>query len=95
MPATAIAINCTLKKSGGEASSTDRMIGVLAGAFSECGVKVSETLRMADYDILPGVTSDEGEGDDWPALRQRVVNADILVMATRSGSASHRASPSA
>ena len=77
--ASAIAINCTLKKSGGEASSTDRMIGVLAQAFAKHEVEVAETLRMADYDILPGVTSDEGEGDDWPELRAKILAHDILI----------------
>lgn len=56
MPLTAIAINCTLKRGDGEASSTDKMIGVLAEQFSKRGVTVSDTLRMAEFDILPGVT---------------------------------------
>lgn len=79
MAVSAIAINCTLKKSGGEASSTDKMIGVLADAFAKRDVAVSETIRMADFNVLPGVTSDEGEGDDWPALRRRILAHDILI----------------
>lgn len=81
MALSAIAINCTLKRSGGEASSTDRMVGVLASAFAERGVAVAGTLRMADYAILPGVTSDEGEGDDWPHLREQILAHDILIFA--------------
>ena len=79
MAVSAIAINCTLKQSGGEASSTDRMIDVLADALRGYGVEVAETLRMAGYDIKPGVTSDEGEGDDWPALREKILAHDILI----------------
>lgn len=79
MAVSAIAINCTLKKSGGEASSTDKMIGVLADAFAKRDVAVSETIRMADFNVLPGVTSDKGEGDDWPALRRRILAHDILI----------------
>src|SRR5690606_12354657 len=30
----------------------------------------------------PGVTSDEGVGDAWPALRQRLLAADIFIMGT-------------
>ena len=56
MALSAIAINCTLKRSGGEASSTDRMIGVLASAFARHDVSVAETLRIADYAVMPGVT---------------------------------------
>jgi multimeric flavodoxin WrbA len=79
MPLTAIPINCTLKRSGGEKSSTDAMIGVLKAPFVESGVKVSDTLRMADFNILPGVTSDEGQGDDWPQLRATILAHDILI----------------
>lgn len=82
MPLTAIAINCTLKRGDGEASSTDKMIGVLAEQFSKRGVTVSDTLRMAEFDILPGVTSDEGEGDDWPKLREQILAHDILIFGT-------------
>ncbi len=76
---TAIPINCTLKRSSGEQSSTDAMIAVLKGEFEKAGVKVSETVRIADHNVLPGVTSDEGEGDDWPELRQLILAHDILI----------------
>ena len=77
---TAIPINCTLKRSdGGETSSTDAMIAVLKGQFEKAGVKVSETIRIADHNVLPGVTSDEGDGDAWPALRQTILAHDILI----------------
>lgn len=79
MPLTALPINCTLKKSGGKPSSTDAMIAVLKEHFTAKGVQVSETVRVADHDILPGVTSDEGEGDDWPGLRKMILAHDILI----------------
>ncbi|MFN3388178.1 MAG: flavodoxin family protein [Allosphingosinicella sp.] len=81
MAVTAIAINCTLKR-GEEDSSTDLMIRVVADALAAQGVTLAETLRMADYDIRPGVTSNEGEGDDWPELRRRILAHDILVFGT-------------
>lgn len=79
MALSAIALNCTLKSSGDEASSTDAMIAVLRDAFAQYDVTLSETLRIADYNVLPGVTSDEGEGDDWPRLREKILAHDILV----------------
>lgn len=79
MPLRAIAINCSLKKSGDEGSSTDSMIAVLRAAFEKHDVAVSETLRVVDYNVLPGVTSDEGEGDDWPRLREKILSHDILI----------------
>jgi multimeric flavodoxin WrbA len=47
----------------------------------DAGVK-TESLRMVDYAILPGVEADMGEGDEWPKIRQRILDADILVLAT-------------
>ena len=79
MPITAIAINCTLKSSSGEDSSTDRMIGVLADAFKQHDVELAEVLRIVDHDVKPGVTSDEGKGDAWPALRKKILAHDILI----------------
>jgi multimeric flavodoxin WrbA len=79
---TAIALNCSLKRSTGEASSTGVMISVLDAAFSSHDVTLTETIRLADYNVLPGVTSDEGPGDDWPSIRRRILGADILIFGT-------------
>jgi multimeric flavodoxin WrbA len=79
MAISAIAINCSLKKSSDEASSSDAMIDVLSKAFVDHEVKVTETIRIADHNVLPGVTSDEGEGDDWPAIREKILAHDILI----------------
>ncbi|MGE0701457.1 MAG: flavodoxin family protein [Hyphomicrobiaceae bacterium] len=80
MSLTAIALNCTLKR-GDAASSTDKLIGELLAELGRHGV-TGETVRVVDHDIKPGVTSDEGEGDEWPDLRRRIVAADILVLGT-------------
>ena len=79
MTVTAIEINCTLKKSSGEPSSTDAMLDVLGKHFKDAGVTIAERLRIADYNVVPGVTSDEGEGDDWPSLREKILAHDILI----------------
>ncbi|MET1755258.1 NAD(P)H-dependent oxidoreductase [Novosphingobium sp. RD2P27] len=79
MPLRAIALNCTLKADTSEASSTDAMVAVLEDAFAKHGVEVTETVRVAALDIKPGVTSDEGLGDDWPALREKILAHDILI----------------
>ncbi len=47
------------------------------------GVGVTgEVIRCVDYDLKPGVQADMGAGDQWPALREKVLAADILVMCT-------------
>ena len=79
MPVSAIALNCSLKTSSDEPSSTDAMIAVLEDEFAKHEVTVAETLRIADYNVLPGVTSDEGDGDDWPQIREKILAHDILI----------------
>lgn len=79
MPLTALALNCTLKADPGEESSTDAMIAVLKDAFAKVDVAVTETVRVAALNVKPGVTSDEGDGDDWPALRTKILAHDILI----------------
>ena len=82
MPLSAIANICTLKRSGAEPSSTDRMIGLLADELRKHGVEVRDTIRIADHDIKPGVTSDAGDGDAWPDVRKRILDCDILIFGT-------------
>ena len=82
MPTKVIAINATLKKSGKEASSTDAMIDLIASFLKDHDAELVETIRLADHNILPGVTSDEGEGDAWPDIRTRILAADVLIFAT-------------
>ena len=79
MTVKAIALNCTLKAEG--ESSTDAMVAVLKSALAEHDVELTETVRVAALNIKPGVTSDEGDGDDWPALRARILEHDILIFA--------------
>lgn len=81
MKLKAIALNATLKGSTGEPSSTDRMLGLIAAAMGKEDVE-TEIIRLADHDIRPGVTSDEGPGDAWPAIREKILAADILVLGT-------------
>lgn len=82
MPVSAIALNCSLKRSSGETSSTDKMIGLLVSELKKHGVQFTETIRIADHDVKPGVTSNEGEGDAWPDIRRRILAADILIFGT-------------
>jgi multimeric flavodoxin WrbA len=78
---SAVAFNCSLKPSPSE-SSCELLLEHLLSHLSEHGVASSEIVRVADYDVKPGVTSDEGDGDQWPALREKVLGADIFVLGT-------------
>jgi multimeric flavodoxin WrbA len=76
----AVAINCTLKPAPDE-SSCDRLIGLVSDELAKHDVATA-TIRAVDLDIKPGVTSDEGDGDDWPPVRQQILDAQILLIAT-------------
>jgi multimeric flavodoxin WrbA len=78
MPLKALAFNCTLKSSS-EASSTEKLLRQLLDALAEHAVE-GDIIRTVDYNIKPGVRSDEGDGDAWPGLRQRVIESDILII---------------
>ena len=82
MALKAIGLNATLKGSGGKPSSTDKMVDLVRDALGKHDVEWLGTIRVADHDIKPGVTSDEGEGDAWPELRRRILEADVLVFGT-------------
>ncbi|MBZ9853563.1 NAD(P)H-dependent oxidoreductase [Mesorhizobium sp. CA13] len=80
MPLTAFALNCTLKASDdAERSSTDRLLTDLLTAMVPHGVR-GEIVRALDHEIKPGVLSDMGEGDGWPQLRRKILEADIFVL---------------
>ncbi|MCR6719471.1 MAG: NAD(P)H-dependent oxidoreductase [Chitinophagaceae bacterium] len=81
-PLRAIALNSTLKaSSSGEISSTAEDAAARPRRDGAARVK-GEIVRLADHAIRPGVTSDEGEGDEWLALRERILAADILILGT-------------
>ena len=63
-------------------SSTNAMIDVLRERFAAHDVTVGKTIRIADHDVMPDVSSNKGKGDDWPAIRQQILGADILVFGT-------------
>lgn len=76
----ALTINCTLKPSP-HASSTEVMGEQITALLAAHDVECTD-VRAVDYDLLPGVEKDMGEGDAWPELRDKVLNADILVLLT-------------
>ena len=82
MALSAIAINCSLARTRARKSSTDAMIEVLGEAFAAHDVTISETIRIVDHNVMWGVSSDEGKGDDWPAIRAKILAHDILVFGT-------------
>lgn len=79
-PLRAVALVCTLSPSPARSSSQLLAEQVMA-ALGEHGV-TGKTVRIADHNVLPGVKTDMGEADDWPEIREAVLDADILVLST-------------
>jgi multimeric flavodoxin WrbA len=76
----ALVLNCTLKPSPAK-SNTDSLADVVVDALEKAQVQVSR-VRLADLTIKPGVSSDEGSGDDWPGIHEQLLSSEILVVAT-------------
>lgn len=67
MPLKTIALNCTLKSgSGGESSSTNRMIGVLGQAFSKHGADLAEVVHVSDHIPSRGSRQMRGRATNGP-----------------------------
>jgi multimeric flavodoxin WrbA len=80
MTVTALALVCTLKPSP-EPSSTELLASQLLESLAKHGATGS-SVRVVDHDVRPGVEADMGDGDAWPGIRQQVLDADILILAT-------------
>jgi multimeric flavodoxin WrbA len=81
---SAVFINTTLKRSP-EVSNTEGLINISKSIMETNGISV-EVIRAADHDIAYGVYPDMTEHgaavDEWPAIFDKVMAADILVIGT-------------
>ncbi len=80
----ALYINCTLKRSP-EVSHTQGLADQSIEVMTRNGVQV-DVVRAVDHEVATGVYSDMTEHgwerDDWPAIYNQVMAADILVILT-------------
>jgi multimeric flavodoxin WrbA len=76
----ALALVCTLTPSP-KPSNSELLARQVVQQLSSRGVEC-DLLRVVDHDVKPGVLKDMGGGDEWPGIRERVLAADILVLAT-------------
>jgi multimeric flavodoxin WrbA len=77
---SALSLICSLKPSPAP-SSSELIAEHLQRELEKFGV-ISETVRCIDHDIKPSVEKDMGDGDQWPAIRDKVLASDILVFST-------------
>jgi multimeric flavodoxin WrbA len=76
----ALFLNCTLKQSPAT-SNTDAFIDVASKVFNGLEVE-TETIRVVDYHVSFGNTSDEKGDDEWPKILERIYASDMLIIAT-------------
>ncbi|PWS45902.1 NADPH-dependent oxidoreductase [Streptomyces sp. ZEA17I] len=76
----ALALVCTLNASPAPSSSHHLAQQVMT-EFGGHGVR-GEIVRVADHDVRSGIGVDLGNGDAWPSIREKVLAADILLIAT-------------
>jgi multimeric flavodoxin WrbA len=76
----ALALVCSLKPSPAP-SSSEKLARQVLDELGAHGVD-GDVVRVVDHDVKPGVEVDMGEGDAWPGIREQLMAADILIMAT-------------
>lgn len=77
---SAPAFVCTLTPSPA-ASSSELLAQHVLDELEHHGVSTA-SLRVVDQVVRPGVQIDMGDGDEWPAIREKVLAVDILVLDT-------------
>ncbi|MCX5117024.1 NAD(P)H-dependent oxidoreductase [Micromonospora sp. NBC_00362] len=77
---SALVLNCTLKPSPAP-SSADQLGREVLAELAVQGVE-GEMIRVVDHDVRFGVSTDEGDGDGWPAIRDKLMAAQVLIIAT-------------
>ncbi|HET6496725.1 MAG TPA: flavodoxin family protein [Thermoleophilia bacterium] len=80
MDLKAAILNCTLKKSPA-ISNTEALINKVIALMEPLGVE-SEVIRVADYHVPFGVSSDEGPSDEWPQIYEQLKAANIVIIGT-------------
>ncbi|NCD68894.1 flavodoxin family protein [Mucilaginibacter agri] len=76
----ALIINCTLKRSP-HFSNTGAMAEKAARQLKEQDIE-TEIIRLNDFNVLTGNTSDEGDGDEWPQILEKIKACQIFIIAT-------------
>lgn len=77
---TITALVCTLSPSP-KKSSSELLASEVLAELQKHGVN-GQSFRVVDYNVKFGVATDMGNGDEWPKLRQSILESDILLIAT-------------
>lgn len=76
----ATALICTLKPSPSK-SSSELIAQELLDELTQYDVE-GKMFRIADHTIKFGVEKDMGDGDEWPSVRESILESDIIIIST-------------
>ena len=80
-PLYALFLNCTLNKSP-YVSNTEALCNLLVERLKAHEPDIeTKIIRVADYNVLPGIANDEGEGDEWPEILEEIKRCNIFIPA--------------
>lgn len=80
MSIKALYLNTSLK-TGEETSNTEALMQKSMDILKNESVE-TELLGIADYNIIPGMSADMGDGDEWPEIFRKIIDSDIIVIGT-------------
>ena len=68
-------LNASLKH-GPEASNTEEVALMVADEIKQHAAAEHEVIRLSDLNILVGLKSNMGPGDEWPQVAEKIKAAD-------------------
>ena len=80
MSIKALYLNTSLK-TGEDTSNTEALMQKSMDILENESVE-TELIRIADYNIIPGMSADMGGGDEWPEIFRKINDSDIIVIGT-------------
>ncbi len=77
-----LVLNCSLKHTGTLSNTGELSSLVLKNMRVEHSELISETVRLSDMNIPPGVKFRVSKTDKWPVIAQKIIDSDIIIFAT-------------
>ena len=68
-------------KSGSKTTNTLILSQFLAKYLSDFDTEY-KIIKLADHIIKSGTYTNEGTGDDWPSILEKILDSDIVIFAT-------------
>lgn len=76
----ALIINCILKRSP-DFSNTGALAAKAVEQLQTYGFD-TEVIRLNDYQVPTGNSSDKGNGDQWPLILEKLKSSQVFIIAT-------------